>query len=63
MKKCSFQFCTLDSLFKSMDGDVEDGLVFSGARVHEFKSKLPVKKIMDLVIRDYQSSKVQAANP
>ncbi|GGM18732.1 2-nitropropane dioxygenase [Paraliobacillus quinghaiensis] len=62
LKKCSFQFCTLDSLFKSMNGDVEDGLVFSGARVHEIKNISPVKDIITRIMEEYQFSKKHAAN-
>lgn len=55
LKKCSYQFCTLDSLYKSMNGDVENGLVFSGSRVHEIKKILPVKQIIDKLMEEYQS--------
>ncbi|MEQ6376578.1 nitronate monooxygenase [Bacillaceae bacterium S4-13-58] len=55
LKNCSYQFCTLDSLFKSMEGDVEDGLVFSGARVHEIKQIIPVKQIIEGIISEWQS--------
>ncbi len=53
LKNCSYQFCTLDSLFKSMEGDVEDGLVFSGARVHEIQHILPVKRIIESIIAEW----------
>ncbi|MRH41381.1 nitronate monooxygenase [Aquibacillus halophilus] len=59
LKNCSFQFCTLDSLFKSMNGDVENGLVFSGARVHEIKEILPVQEIIENIMEGYQYSRVQ----
>ncbi|SDZ76013.1 NAD(P)H-dependent flavin oxidoreductase YrpB, nitropropane dioxygenase family [Thalassobacillus cyri] len=55
LKNCSYQFCTLDSLFKSLEGDVENGLVFSGARVHEIKQILPVKQIIEKIIAEWQS--------
>ncbi len=55
LKKCSHQFCTLDSLYKSRNGDVTDGLVFSGARVGEIKEILPVKTIIDRLMEDYQN--------
>ena len=53
LKNCSYRFCTLDSMFKAMDGDVENGLVFAGARVHEIKEILPVQKIMDNLVTEY----------
>lgn len=52
LKKCSFQFCTLDSLFRSMNGDVEDGLVFSGARVHEITKIESVQHIIDHLMEE-----------
>lgn len=55
LKKCSFRFCTLDSLLRSVKGDVENGIVFSGARVHEIKDILPVKTIIDNIIGELQS--------
>jgi NAD(P)H-dependent flavin oxidoreductase YrpB (nitropropane dioxygenase family) len=37
LKNCSYRFCTMDSLLVSMNGDVENGLVFAGARVGEIQ--------------------------
>ena len=54
LKNCSYRFCTLDSLLKSMAGDVENGLVFAGARVHEIKEILPVKKIFENLKNEYR---------
>ncbi|CRK84922.1 2-nitropropane dioxygenase NPD [Neobacillus massiliamazoniensis] len=53
LKNCSYKFCTLDSLFKTVNGDVENGLVFAGARVHEVKEILPVQKIIDNLSAEY----------
>lgn len=47
LKQCNHQFCTLDSLVQSVKGNVEDGIVFAGARVHEIKEILPVQEIID----------------
>jgi NAD(P)H-dependent flavin oxidoreductase YrpB (nitropropane dioxygenase family) len=47
LKNCSYTFCTLDSMLKNVEGDVENGLVFAGARVHEVKDILPVQQIID----------------
>jgi nitronate monooxygenase len=54
LKNCSYRFCTLDSLFKVMDGDIDNGLVFAGARVHEINEILPVQKIIDKLTTEYQ---------
>jgi len=47
LKNCSYRFCTLDSLLTSAEGDVENGLIFAGARVEEIKDILPVQTIMN----------------
>ncbi|MDQ1145525.1 nitronate monooxygenase [Bacillus sp. SORGH_AS 510] len=53
LKNCSYQFCTLDSLLTSVSGDVENGLVFAGARVDEIKEILPIQKIIDSLTAEY----------
>jgi nitronate monooxygenase len=53
LKNCSYRFCTLDSLLRSVAGDVENGLVFAGARVHEINNILSVQEIMDNIIVEY----------
>lgn len=54
LKHCSYRFCTLDSLVASVNGDVENGLVFAGARVHEIKEILPVQTIIDRLMEEYK---------
>jgi nitronate monooxygenase len=61
LKSCSYRFCTLDSLMVSLKGDVENGLVFAGARVHEIEEILPVQKIIDRIVSEYEQSKVKLA--
>jgi nitronate monooxygenase len=56
LKNCSYRFCTLDSMFKAMDGDVENGLVFAGSRVHEIKEILPVQEIIDNLMAEYMET-------
>ncbi|WP_185806805.1 NAD(P)H-dependent flavin oxidoreductase [Bacillus salinus] len=55
LKNCSYRFCTLDSLFTSMNGDCENGLVFAGARVAEIKDILPVQTIINNVMKEYEN--------
>ncbi|MFA9560093.1 NAD(P)H-dependent flavin oxidoreductase [Evansella sp. AB-rgal1] len=52
LKKCSHRFCIYDSLLTSKDGDAEEGLVFSGSRVHEINDILPVKTIIDNIMSE-----------
>jgi NAD(P)H-dependent flavin oxidoreductase YrpB (nitropropane dioxygenase family) len=56
LKNCSYRFCTMDSLLVSMNGDVENGLVFAGARVGEIKEILPVQKIIDNLTLEYNEA-------
>ena len=56
LKNCSYRFCTLDSLLKSMEGDVDNGLVFAGARVDEIKDILPVQTIIDHLTVEYSQA-------
>lgn len=53
LKNCSYRFCTLDSLITSVNGDVENGLVFAGARVAEINEILPVRTIIDNLSAEY----------
>jgi nitronate monooxygenase len=54
LKACSYRFCTLDHLLKSLKGDVQNGLVFAGARVHEIKEILSVRQIMENITNEYR---------
>lgn len=56
LKVCSYRFCTMESLLTSLRGDVHNGLVFAGSRVHEIKEILPVQKIIDNIMSEYQST-------
>ena len=57
LKHCTHSFCILEALEKAVDGDVENGLVFSGEFFHRIKEILPVKKIMAQLVREYEQSK------
>ncbi|MDQ0091060.1 NAD(P)H-dependent flavin oxidoreductase YrpB (nitropropane dioxygenase family) [Paenibacillus anaericanus] len=54
LKSCSYRFCTMDHLLKSLKGDVQNGLVFAGARVHEIKEILSVSQIIDNIMSEYR---------
>lgn len=56
LKNCSYRFCTLDSLLKSVGGDVENGLVFAGARIQEIKDILPVQQIINNIMEEYRKT-------
>lgn len=56
LKSCSYRFCTRDSLVTSMEGDVENGLVFAGARVTEIHDILPVQTIIDNLTAEFDEA-------
>ncbi|MBM4764080.1 nitronate monooxygenase [Bacillus sp. B15-48] len=53
LKNCSYKFCTLDSLFTTMNGDIDNGLLFAGSRVGEIKDILPVQTIIKNLAAEY----------
>ncbi|MCL6458962.1 MAG: nitronate monooxygenase [Gorillibacterium sp.] len=57
LKICSHRFCTMDVLMKSLAGDVENGLVFAGSRVHEIKEIRSVQQIIDTLMEEYQEAR------
>lgn len=59
LKSCSHRFCTLDSLFTSVGGDVEGGLVFAGARVGEIHDILPVQEIINNLTVEFEEAAKQ----
>ncbi|OMD37244.1 NAD(P)H-dependent flavin oxidoreductase [Paenibacillus odorifer] len=56
LKVCSHRFCTMESLLTSLRGDVKNGLVFAGSRVHEIKEILSVQQIIDNLMYEYQGA-------
>lgn len=61
LKRCSAKFCILDALRRSVAGDVDDGLVFSGEFVHRITEILSVREIMDRL--GAQLSQALSASP
>jgi NAD(P)H-dependent flavin oxidoreductase YrpB (nitropropane dioxygenase family) len=56
LKVCSHRFCTMESLLTSLRGDVRNGLVFAGSRVHEIKEILSVQQIIDNIMEEYHGA-------
>ncbi|NPV70115.1 MAG: nitronate monooxygenase [Firmicutes bacterium] len=52
LKQCSHRFCILDALNRAQQGDVRNGLVFSGASAPRIKSILSVREIMRLLVEE-----------
>jgi nitronate monooxygenase len=55
LKKCSRRFCILTALRKAQEGDLENGLVFSGENVHKIKDILSVKTIFDNLLSEVKN--------
>lgn len=45
LKHCKQNFCIIKALIRAQQGDVENGLVFTGEYIHKIKEILPVKEI------------------
>lgn len=56
MKKCQRNFCIIDSLIKAQQGDVDNGIVFAGENYWKFDSILPVKTIMENLIKETEEN-------
>lgn len=51
LKKCSYKYCISDRLTAAFKGDVENGLVFSGANTFKMKEILSVQEIFDRFVK------------
>ncbi|MBE0569116.1 MAG: nitronate monooxygenase [Deltaproteobacteria bacterium] len=55
LKNCSRKFCIVDRLVMSRNGDVDDGLVFSGENVWKIKDVPSVKEVIDRLVAEAES--------
>ncbi|MCL1980638.1 MAG: nitronate monooxygenase [Proteobacteria bacterium] len=55
LKKCNYKYCISERLMAAFNGDVENGLVFSGANTFKMKEILSVKEIFDNFIKAAES--------
>lgn len=55
LKKCSYRYCISDRLIRACAGDVEEGLVFSGANTFKMKEILPVREIFNRFVQEAES--------
>jgi len=53
LNHCKKNYCIIDALVRAQEGDMEDGLVFCGARVGEIDEVLPVSEIVENLVREY----------
>lgn len=57
LKKCKHNFCIIKALTRAQQGDVENGLIFTGENIHKIKEILPVKEIFARLIREAEAVK------
>lgn len=56
LKTCSpgeTQYCILDALINAAKGDIDNGLFFSGTNVHRVEEILPVKEIIEKIMKEF----------
>lgn len=59
LKHCSRSFCIIRALTRAQQGDVETGLVFTGANMWKIKEILPVKEIFRRLKEDIEKFKFE----
>lgn len=52
LKDCKRNFCIIKALIRAQQGDVENGLVFTGEYIHKIEEILPVKEIFARLQRE-----------
>ncbi len=55
LKKCSYRYCINDRLMAAHDGDLENGLFFSGANTYKMKDILTVREIFHSFVKVAES--------
>jgi NAD(P)H-dependent flavin oxidoreductase YrpB (nitropropane dioxygenase family) len=54
LKKCSRSFCINDRLIMARDGDIDEGLVFTGSNVWKCEGIPPVREVIDRLVSEAQ---------
>jgi len=55
LKKCNYKYCISERLMAAFNGDVDNGLVFSGANTFKMKEILSVQEIFDRFVKAAES--------
>lgn len=55
LKKCDHVYCISERLMQARDGNIEDGLVFSGENVYKMRDILTVKEVFDQFVGQAES--------
>lgn len=56
LKKCDHVYCISERLIKARDGDIENGLVFSGENVYKMKEILTVREVFDQFVSQAEAA-------
>jgi len=59
LKKCSLEYCIIQALINSQQGDIDNGIVFSGEYVWKIKDRSikPAAKIVEEIIKEVEGAK------
>lgn len=55
LKKCKQNFCIMQALNNAQQGNLDEGLVFSGEYVEKIKEILPVGRIIENLVQEYEA--------
>lgn len=55
LKKCRHTFCIMEALNKAQQGDIREGLVFSGEYIEKITEILPAGQIISDLVREYEA--------
>ena len=54
LKKCKQNFCIMDALINAQQGNLEEGLIFSGEYIDRINEILPAGEIIRKLVEDYE---------
>lgn len=57
LKSCEHNFCIISALIRAEQGDVENGLIFSGEYMHKIDEILPAGEIINRLVKDVEAIK------
>ncbi|MDZ7640619.1 MAG: nitronate monooxygenase [Desulfurivibrio sp.] len=63
LKKCDHVYCILDRLQKAYQGDLEDGLFFTGENVWKMKEIISVREVFEMFVSQAESVYREPAAP
>ncbi len=54
LKKCSMNFCILQALNNAQQGNLKEGLIFSGENIEYITEILPAKEVVNRLVSDFE---------